>query len=70
MNCAMIIKILSTPDKLVFVETQVRYMRFNVFDEAQAVLPVAGGRLYRGIKAEEVIVDVLDEDLAQVFARH
>ncbi len=44
-------------------------MRFDVFDETQAVLPVARGRLYRGIKTEEIIIDVLDEDLAQVFAR-
>jgi hypothetical protein len=45
-------------------------MRFDVFDETQAVLPVARGWLYRGIKAQEVIINVFDEDLAQVFARH
>jgi hypothetical protein len=45
-------------------------MRFDVFDETQTILPVARGWLYRGIKAEEVIIDVLDEDLTQVFAGH
>jgi hypothetical protein len=60
----------SAADKLIVVDLRSGDILFDVFDESQAVGPVAGGGFQPGVEIQEIAIYIVHKKLSYVFADH